>query len=211
MCVPRRERFRAAVKLSYFPDTDSPWWVLSKSQQNSNTIFVNKNDRSEQRFLLYIRQMCYEKILKSVGLFWIRQYLHPFSWSVLCVYICVCVLCLYALRLCGCVRIAMSICVCVDQLICLLVWKDTIYFLLYFSSPVNLFGWFSSVYESTLLLYVFRSFLITLPLSISLFLCHYFRSDWCGRQQTDYIHKRYVRTANPTYILSSWLFTTGNI
>ena len=211
MCVPRRERFRAVVKLSYSPDTDSPWWVMSKSQQNSNIIFfVHRNDRSEQRFLLYIRQMCFDKILKSAGLFWIRQYLHTFCWSVLCVYICVCVLCV-------CLSVCMPsvrVCVCVDQLICLLVWKDTIYFLLYFSS-VNLFRWFSSVYESILLLYVVRSFLLTLFLSLS----PSHSSSVITSGQIDVEDNRriisikgtYVCSTNPTSILSSWLRTMGEI
>ena len=40
--------------------------VTTKQQYH---FFVHRNDRSEQRFLLYIRQMCFDKILKSAGLF----------------------------------------------------------------------------------------------------------------------------------------------
>lgn len=118
MCVPRRERFRAAVKLSYSPDTDSLWWVMSKSQQNSSTIFCPQKWPLRTMILALFLQMCSEKILKSAGLFWIPQYLHTFCWSVLCVYICVCVLCVSLFvcppSLCVCVRIAMTACVCVS-------------------------------------------------------------------------------------------------
>ena len=47
--------------------------IVQVTTDQEHHLFVHKNDRWEQRFSLYIRQICFKEILKSAVLLWLRQ------------------------------------------------------------------------------------------------------------------------------------------